>query len=101
MPILFSYQYSYFYFFYFAEGCPELNWSLLDMEYTKEGCILIDSMKSLLPNPNLVASINLSVLMNIFCNREILHIRVDSVTWRFMSVQPPIYIDQMIIYMLM
>ncbi|KAM3930883.1 kinesin-like protein KIF28 [Leptodactylus fuscus] len=36
------------------EGCPELDWSLLDMEYTNEGFILIDSMKSLLPNPNLV-----------------------------------------------
>ncbi|XP_069810485.1 kinesin-like protein KIF28 [Dendropsophus ebraccatus] len=27
------------------EGCPELDWSLLDMDYTNEGCILIDSMK--------------------------------------------------------
>ncbi|KAM4040745.1 kinesin-like protein KIF28 [Anomaloglossus baeobatrachus] len=36
------------------EGCPELDWSLQDMEYTNEGCILIDCMKRSLPNPNLV-----------------------------------------------
>ncbi|XP_073401192.1 kinesin-like protein KIF28 [Dendrobates tinctorius] len=47
------------------EGCSELDWSLQDMEYKNEGCILIDSMKHSLPKPNLVASIKLNFNENV------------------------------------
>ncbi|KAM5164707.1 kinesin-like protein KIF28P [Mantella aurantiaca] len=38
------------------EGCPEHDWSLPDIECTKEGYILIDCMKTLLPASTLVNS---------------------------------------------
>ncbi|XP_068088038.1 kinesin-like protein KIF28P isoform X2 [Hyperolius riggenbachi] len=38
------------------EGCPELNWSLPDIECTGDGCVLIDRMKPSLPITTLADS---------------------------------------------